>query len=299
MRIILIILIICLIIILFLDDNKKSYENFKDVVNFKDFEKPYLWVYWENKDGKSTPPIIELCLEIMRLRLSNNFNIIKLDQNNIIDYIPEVMERKHILDKLIIAHRVDYYRVLLLNKYGGLYLDADIIVLNDLGDIIDKLREYDYIGFGCTGYRCTNGYGKPSNWAMGSKPNGIMISRLKKYLENILDNIKEDKIDYHTFGKLAIWEILNKLIKNENYKYYHYDSEKIGTRDIDGKWITNDMLVCNTKIRFKDENNLYFLVFYNSDEDKILENYFKNKIKEDLVKDNSNISYFLRKGYNI
>jgi ferredoxin len=186
----------------------------------------------------------------MKLRLSNNFNMIKLDQNNIIDYIPEIKEKKHILDKLIIAHRVDYYRVLLLNKYGGLYLDADIIVLNDLKDIIDKLKENDYIGFGCTGYKCTNGYGKPSNWAMGSKANGIMISRLKKYLENILDNITEDKIDYHTFGKLAIWEILDKLIKNENYKYYHYDSEKIGTRDIDGKWITNHILVSNNKIKF-------------------------------------------------
>jgi len=280
-------------IVLLLDDNKKSYENFNHV------EKPYLWVYWENKDDKPTPPIIELCLEIMRLRLSNNFNMILLDNNNITEYIPEIKERKHILDKLIIAHRVDYYRVLLLNKYGGLYLDEDIIVLNDLKDIINKLKDNDYIGFGCTGYKCINGYGKPSNWAMGSKANGIMISRLKKYLEKILDNITEDNIDYHTFGKLAIWKILDNLIKNENYKYYHYDSEKIGTRDIEGKWITNDMLVSNKKIQFNNEDGLYLIVFYNSDAEKILDNYFKNKTKEDLFNDNSNISYFIRKGYNI
>jgi hypothetical protein len=290
---IIVILIVCLIIVLILTFNKNRCENFNNI------EKPYLWVYWENKDGKPTPPIIELCLEIMRKRLSNNFRMVKLDQNNISEYIPEIKERKHILDKLIIAHRVDYYRVLLLNKYGGLYLDADIIVLNDLGDIKDKLREYDYIGFGCTGYRCTNGYGKPSNWAMASKANGIMISRLKKYLEYRLDSITENEIDYHTFGKLAIWKILNDLINNENYKYYHYDSEKIGTRDIDGKWITNDMLVSNKKIKFNNENNLYFIVFYNSDAEKILENYFRNKTKEDLFKDNTNISYFIRKGYNI
>ena len=290
---ILVILIVCIIIILMLIGNNNRCENFSNI------EKPYLWVYWENKERKPTPPIIEICLEIMRLRLSNNFKMVKLDQNNILEYIPEIKERKHILDKLIIAHRVDYYRVLLLNKYGGLYLDADIIVLNDLNDIIDKLKENDYIGFGCTGYRCTNGYGKPSNWAMASNANGIMISRLKKYLENTLDNITENKIDYHTFGKLAIWDILNQLIKNENYKYYHYDSEKIGTRNIDGKWITNDMLVSKNKIKFKNENNLYFIVFYNSDSEKILENYFRNKTKEDLFNANSNISYFIRKGYNI
>jgi hypothetical protein len=290
---ILIILIVCIIIVLIVIINNRKYENFNSI------EKPYLWVYWENKDGKPTPPIIELCLEIMRKRLSNNFNIVKLDQYNINEYIPEIKERKHILDKLIIAHRVDYYRVLLLKKYGGLYLDADIIVLNDLGDIIDKLRDNDYIGFGCTGYRCTNGYGRPSNWAMGSKANGIMITRLKNHIENMLDSITEKEIDYHTFGKLAIWKILNELINNENYKYYHYDSEKIGTRDIDGRWITNDMLVCNKKIKFCNEDNLYFIVFYNSDAEKILDNYFKNKTKEDLLNDNSNISYFISKGYNI
>ena len=288
---IIVILIVCIIILIIIG-TKRRCESFSTI------EKPYLWVYWENKDGKQTPPIIEICLEIMRKRLSNNFNIVKLDQNNINEYIPEINERKHILDKLIIAHRVDYYRVLLLNKYGGLYLDADIIVLNDLGDIIDKLRDNDYIGFGCTGYRCTNGYGKPSNWAMASKANGIMISRLKNYLENRLDSITEDEIDYHTFGKLAIWKILDELIKNENYKYYHYDSEKIGTRDKDGKWITNDMLVSNNKIEFNNEDGLYLIVFYNSDAEKILDNYFRNKTKEDLFKDNSNISYFIRKGYN-
>jgi len=290
---ILVIFILCMIILLIFILNERRCENFSTVE-----EKPYLWVYWENKNGKETPPIIEICLEIMINRLSNNFRIVKLDQNNINEYIPEIKERKHILDKLIIAHRVDYYRVLLLNKYGGLYLDADIIMLNDLGDIKDKLREYDYIGFGCTGYRCTNGYGMPSNWAMGSKANGIMITRLKNHLENLLDNITEEKIDYHTFGKLAIWEVLEQLIKNENYKYFHYDSEKIGTRDIDGRWITNDMLVSNTRIKFMNEDNLFFIVFYNSDAEKILDNYFRNKTKEDLLNDNTNISYFIKKGYN-
>jgi hypothetical protein len=284
-----IILILLIILIIIFINKNIGYENFNNI------NKPYLWVYWENKENKSTPAIIELCIEIMKLKLSNNFNFVKLDQNNIYEYIPEIKEKKHILDKLIIAHRVDYYRVLLLNKYGGLYLDADIIVLNDLNDIIDKMNKYDYIGFGCTGYECSNGYSKPSNWAMASKPNGILISRLKMYLDNILENISTIKIDYHTFGKFAIWKILNNLIDNENYIYYHYDASKIGTRDINNLWITNDKLVSSKKIKFSNEDGLYFIVFYNSDAEKILENYFKNKTKEDLINDNSNISYFLRK----
>ena len=42
-----------------------------------------------------------------------------------------------------------------------------------------------------------------------------MSLRLKNYLENRLDSITKDEIDYHTFGKLAIWKILDELIKNE------------------------------------------------------------------------------------
>ena len=111
--IILILLIILIIIFFNLDINNQIIYNEK----FNNINKPYLWVYWENKENKSTPAIIELCIEIMKLKLSTNFNFVKLDQNNIYDYIPEIKEKKHILDKLIIAHRVDYYRVLLLSDF--------------------------------------------------------------------------------------------------------------------------------------------------------------------------------------
>ena len=51
--------------------------------------------------------------------------------------------------------------MLLLYKYGGLYVDADTIVLRDPIEIIHKLQKYDFVGFGCTGNRCNYGYGKP------------------------------------------------------------------------------------------------------------------------------------------
>ena len=50
--IILILLIILIIIFMNKDINNKNigYENFNNI------NKPYLWVYWENKENKSTPP---------------------------------------------------------------------------------------------------------------------------------------------------------------------------------------------------------------------------------------------------
>ena len=55
---IIVILIVCIIILIIIGTNIRC-------ENFSTIEKPYLWVYWENKDGKPTPPIIEICLEIM------------------------------------------------------------------------------------------------------------------------------------------------------------------------------------------------------------------------------------------
>ena len=57
-------------------------------------------------------------------------------------------------------------------------MDMDILVLKDLSQIIDKLQKYDFVGFGCTGYKCKYGYGKPSNWLLASKPK-------TKLMENI------------------------------------------------------------------------------------------------------------------
>jgi hypothetical protein len=70
---------------------------------------------------------------------------------------------------------------MLLYKYGGIYLDADIIILKNIKYLLKKLDKYDYIGFGCTGYVCFDGYGKPSNWMMISRPNTILMKNVNYY----------------------------------------------------------------------------------------------------------------------
>ena len=54
---------------------------------------------------------------------------IKLDEKNIYDYLPELKNKNFNFSNLYIAQKVDYYRIFLLYKYGGLYLDADTLVL--------------------------------------------------------------------------------------------------------------------------------------------------------------------------
>jgi hypothetical protein len=179
---------------------------------------------------------------------------------------------------------------MLLYKYGGIYLDADTIVLRDPIEIADKLKKYDFVGFGCTPEKCTYGYGKPSNWILAARPNSILMA---KVLKNQLDQIDNKKsFDYHDLGKLVIWEELEDLIKNHKYEYYHYPNKIDGSRDRDGNWITTELAFSNKKINYEDENNMIFFVYYNSH----LDEQTKKISESELLSKDWNITKFIKRG---
>lgn len=264
-------------------------------VNFKRTEfpieyninnKPYLWQYW---DGPMSS-FIKLSLKTVDNHCSKSFNIVRLNKDNIYKYIPEMKEYEDKIKDLRIAHKVDIYRIMLLYKYGGIYLDADIVVLRDPIEIIHKLQKYDFVGFGCTGKICTNGYGEPSNWILAARPHSALIARV---LQNQLSQITTKvKFDYHDLGKLVIWHELKYLIKNQNYEYFHYDNKLDGSRDKDGQWINSDIAFSNTPIEYDDEKNMLFFVFYNSD----ISDDIKQISEKDLLEKNWNITKFIKRG---
>lgn len=252
--------------------------------------KPKLWVYWETKPGYTMPDYIRLCIMSMYKHCFRSFDVILLDEKKIYDYLPELHTVPFDLSKLLIAQKVDYYRVLLLKKYGGLYLDADTLVMRDPIEIIDKLIDYDYVGFGCTGMICNYGYGKPSNGIMASRANGKLVTRVVANLENKLSNDNNKKFEYFDLGKYIIWDELDKLIKNENYQYYHYSNDYDGTRDINGKWMTSAKLFSNNPIKYKHPDKLLFIVLYNSQMNDL-----HSLTEYELMNMKMNISNFFRK----
>jgi mannosyltransferase OCH1-like enzyme len=249
--------------------------------------KPLLWFYWEDMNTKR-PGYIDICIDSIYKKCSNSFNIIKLDKNNINDYLPEIIHNKMNFKDLKIAQKVDFYRILLMYKYGGIYIDVDILVLKDLKQIHDKLKLYDYVGFGCTGNKCKDGTGRPSNWILCSRPNTtLMLNILHRYYDKINKN---EKITYHDLGKILIWEELDNLIKNNGYKYYHYPNLYDGTRDINGNWVSMSRLFSNENILYDRPNELLFIVLYNSDATEEI----KKLTKEELL----NSNYFITKYFN-
>ena len=268
--IIIIIIVIIIVVIYYKWINKDEFTSVDKInINNSEYSK-IVWVYWENIKRDTFPTYISLCIDnLYKKTKDTDYKVIYLNENNIREYLPNL--RKD-FDNLLIAQKTDYYRIALLEKYGGVWIDADVIVMNNLKPIFDKLEEgYDYVGFGCTGYECVNGYGKPSNWVIGSLKNGKLIKRCLNKLDEKLDkklNIMNDNPyddSYHDYGKYIIWSSLEELMKESNYKYYHFTSEHDGARDMNGRWIHSPNFFNKEETKFLDENKLLFVVLYNSE----------------------------------
>jgi hypothetical protein len=217
----------------------------------------YIWSYWENKAGRANPYAhIQLCFETMKKHYGK-YNFIILNPDTIKQYIPNVRTD---LNDLMIAQKVDYYRVYLLKMYGGIWVDADTIALKNLDEVFDKLDNgYDFVGFGCTGKICFNGWPDPSNGVMGSRQNGKLMTCCLNKLDSML-NADNKKHKYFDLGKNVIWKCIDEL---KPYDYYHFPSEYDGSRDIKGNWVHSPNHLSETPTQLINENKAFFIFLAN------------------------------------
>jgi hypothetical protein len=217
----------------------------------------YVWTYWENKSGRTEPfAHIKLCFRTMSKHYSQ-YKFIILNDQTIKQYLPNVRTD---LSQLLIAQKVDYYRIALLYWFGGIWVDADTIAMKNLDQVFEKLDNgYDFVGFGCTGKICFSGYPNPSNGVMGSRPKGKLMGCCLQKLNDILDtNNKSHK--YFALGKEIIWSCLEI---SQPYDYYHFPSEYDGSRDNLGNWIHSPNHLAKNKTKLLDESKVLFIFLAN------------------------------------
>lgn len=226
--------------------------------------KPIIWSYWENKPGVQRPEYINLCFDTF-YKHNAGFDIRILNEKTVYDYLPNL--RKDI-NQLSLAHKCDYVRILLLHNYGGIWLDADTIVMRNLMPIINKLNEgYDYIGFGCSYQTCNDkvtGFPKPSNGVMAARKGSILLKNVLDKSNKFIDDKKNKKFGYFDMGKHLIWDSIKELQKESGYKYYHYGPSVDGTRDKNGYWVNVDNHISKQSTELLNENNLFFVFLENN-----------------------------------
>jgi hypothetical protein len=102
-----------------------------------------------------------------------------------------------------LAQRADYYRTHLLFAQGGLWLDLDIVVLNDLSFAFDAIERHDLVA-----RRSVQGHA--SNNFMGSPPQSAIIAKCIEYQESLLNALEPGQsLPWLDLGGVALTKSLH------------------------------------------------------------------------------------------
>ena len=260
-----------------------------------------IWMYWENKDSNEKPTYIKMCYETILNNVGNRFKVHLLDEKTIYDYLPKL---RRDLDRKLkrIPMKADYIRYSLLYKYGGIWLDSDVIVFRNLDDLIEKLKEVEYVGFGChnNGLQCTdimNGYPKPANWVMISRKKSKLLKYMLKDADELLNKNNSSYFEkyYHSLGRNLLWDCIQKVKQSdENWDYLHMSSKCV-ERDSKGNKITNSRSMSIENIDEYCSSKIYFLPIYNTAPG--FPDWFLKMSKKEILNSNILVSKFFRKAY--
>jgi mannosyltransferase OCH1-like enzyme len=119
-----------------------------------------IWTYWENSAFRSPPAHITLARWALEYHCGCSLRYVT--KSDLARYLPDLDQRIHDIRlrprgrlELLLQRRtrrlravptkVDFIRAVLLRRYGGFWIDADAVVLADLHEFLDYLREYEFV----------------------------------------------------------------------------------------------------------------------------------------------------------
>lgn len=164
-----------------------------------------VFIYWVGNDYKVIKFLRSLIFK--HSNSGNDYKVHFLNHDNLNDYIDEIPE---VFWKLSPTHQSDFLRVILLNKWGGIWLDSDTIVMDNLSSLFDILKENK-------GFLVLQPDGKLCNGVIGSIPNTTLLNIWSKKIINKLST--NDKIKWEDLGNSILSDISqNHFNELEGYK---------------------------------------------------------------------------------
>jgi len=175
-----------------------------------------LFIYW-GQGFINAPKIVQTCLLTWK-KHNPTWNIIELDNSNLSQYIdlkPELPENIHITK----THLSDVIRICLLEKYGGLWVDATTYCVKPLDD---WLPQYITSGFFAFNKNSPKQHILISNWFLyGDKDNYI----IKKQKQSVIDYIHKSKVgiglSHVVHGAQTIYDWVHHRYDTEFYFWFH------------------------------------------------------------------------------
>lgn len=244
-----------------------------------------IWIFW---DSKQESFLVKNCIERIKA-LHPNYEINVLNFSNINRFYPEFNYKKYSI--LPIANISDLIRLYLIKEYGGFWLDASILLTENLDWIVQIKTKNNSEFLGFYSHECTknNEYPIVENWFLAASLNSRFIRDWYYEYKNCIDS-NNPKLFYKNIDE----EHLQGLTKP------HY------------------LLAYIAAIKIMRDNDAYSLSLINSDYEGHYYNYrllFTNKatlhynfllnpifrIRKKIVKFNSGgrlaIDFFYNKGF--
>ena len=91
-----------------------------------------IWTCWLQGE-ENAPRIVQCCIDSIR-KYAGDYKVVVLTQETISNYIsiPEHIEQKHKAGIITHTHYSDFVRLLLLRQYGGIWIDATMMLTDEL-----------------------------------------------------------------------------------------------------------------------------------------------------------------------
>ncbi len=145
-----------------------------------------IWLYWEDPPNKTKPEYLNLCFESVKKHCSADFTIRIVSKQEALEMLalPPIW-----LQFAQIAHRADMVRAGLLAKFGGIWLDTDLIVIRSLSFLIEEIQNHGFIGY------CTYDRRNPEIGFLGALQNDPIVT---SWFEQAKKHVIEKNVT--TFG---------------------------------------------------------------------------------------------------
>lgn len=170
-----------------------------------------IFTFWEPK--LNIPGYIKLCILTWKVIFPNK-TIIILDYSNLYQYLKPLLISKILCKKMGMKVQADAIRVAILKKYGGIWMDADTILINS--SFIKRFYGYElstlsyHIGF----------IYATKNSIVISKWLGQIIKRVNIYKKALSKNLTKEQYSYFKGGSYLGNLIFNPIVKESKGKEY-------------------------------------------------------------------------------
>ncbi len=209
-----------------------------------DINQNNIFAFWESPNP--IPAYLDLCRDTW-IKNIPNCKIHILNHSNLHEYIGNTYDLEK-LKTISFAMQSDIISAAVLEKFGGLFLDLDCIVTDDIFDIFNNISDTKLISFG-----------RPDSKAIHlavlfcRAPNNPILREWRKAAQERLQN-KPEKYPWHYFGN----GIINPLLNKSEYKNDFYIIDRTQSGNILESAVFGD----NPNKAIEDYKNLYFNDFF-------------------------------------